>query len=72
MQPFWARHKAAGEQVKAKSMHDVREVVLSTGYDAALLTLVQGLVEDTIPARAPSASRCCGSTPTGTGRPGTS
>ncbi len=57
---LWGRSmKAHWEQVwegappMGLSAEDVRATVSASGYDPSLLTLVEGLVEDTIPAQAP-------------------
>ena len=50
----------------------VRENMEATGYPPELVSYVGGLVEETIPARAPKRSRSCGSIPTGTARSPTS
>jgi hypothetical protein len=49
----WSEHAAAGIEIRVKSVEEVREAVLSTGYDPGLVTLVEGRVEETIPAQAP-------------------
>jgi O-methyltransferase len=49
----WSQHEAAGVEIRVKSVDEVRKAVLSTAYDAALVTTVEGLVQETIPARAP-------------------
>ena len=56
----WERAKARGERVWphlfAPEVFDadgVRELLFCTGYPEARLHLVQGLVEDTVPAQAP-------------------
>jgi O-methyltransferase len=45
--------QADGRSWLYASLEDVREAVLSTGYDAARVHFVKGKVEDTLPDRAP-------------------
>jgi O-methyltransferase len=52
-QEEWASHDEAGVKMEVKSTQQVRDAVLSTGYDPGLVTLVEGLVENTIPAQVP-------------------
>jgi len=58
-QKRWRRHRDrsgiddGGSGWAAVSVEDVRQAMLSTGYPAERVHLVQGKVEDTIPAQAP-------------------
>ncbi len=53
MKDTWSPAATAGEQAQARSAEEVRAAVLDTGYDPSLVTVVEGRVEDTIPAQMP-------------------
>jgi hypothetical protein len=49
----WRRHRALGREWAGVPAEVVRERVESTGYPAERIHLVEGMVEDTLPASAP-------------------